>query len=312
MLINTFFTIIASVFIFLFAIQKFSRQIHSLTSERMKKIIEFSTLTPIRGVFVGSILTAIIQSSTATTIMIIGFVDAGLISFYNSLGMIIGTNIGTTITSQLIAFKLLYMAPYILIAGFLLEKTDSRYQKYGRAIFYFGLILQSLLFITMITEPIQRDPFVIEIFSKITNIFVAILAGIVATTILQASAVVSGIVIILVSQGFFNFEQAFGIIMGANIGTTSTALIASSILNVSAKKTAIAHFLFNLIGVMIFLPFVKPFSSLIQILNISADKEVAMAHLLFNLLNAIIFVIFIEYFYRLVNKVYHHLFGEPK
>lgn len=309
MLINTFFTIIASVFLFLFAIQKFSKQIHGLVGEKMKKIIESATDTPIRGIFAGSILTAIVQSSTTVTVILIGLVDAGIISFYNSLGIVFGANIGTTITSQLVAFKIIYFAPYILILGFILERTNGKYQKYAKTIFYFGLVLLSLLFILMITEPLQKDPFVLEIFSNISNVYVAILAGLLATIVLQSSSVVSGIIILLVSQDLFDFNQAFGIILGANIGTTSTALIASSVMNSSAKKTALAHFLFNFIGVMVFIPFIGVFSSFMKILELSIEKEVALAYFIFNLANALLFLIFLDYFYRLINKTHHYIFG---
>ncbi|HBM45977.1 MAG: Na+/Pi-cotransporter [Parcubacteria group bacterium GW2011_GWF2_38_76] len=304
MLINTFFTIIASVILFLFSIKKFSKQIHNLGGDKIKKTLEIATMTPLRGVATGAILTAIVQSSTAVTIILVGLVDVGVITFYNSLGVILGANIGTTLTSQLVAFKIIYFAPYLVVLSFLLEHTNSRYQKYAKAVFYFGLVFLSLFFIMIVTEPLQRNPFILGIFSNISNIYLAVLAGIIATVILQSSSVVSGILILLVAQGFFDFNQAFGIILGANIGTTSTAMITSLIMNASAKKTAIAHLLFNVIGVLLFIPFINRFSAFIDTFQLSSDKSVALAYLLFNLINATLFIFFLNYFHQLINKVY--------
>lgn len=304
MLINAFFTVVASVFLFLFAIQKFSKQIHQLGGDKIKKTIERATLTPMRGIITGTILTSIVQSSTAVTVILVGLVDAGVVSFYNSIGVVLGANIGTTITSQLVAFKIIYFAPYILILGFILEKTKSKYQKYAKIIFYFGLVLLSLLFMMIITEPLTKDPFVISLFSKISNIFIAILAGVITTILFQSSSVVSGIVILLVSQGLFDFNQAFGIVLGSKIGTTSTAIIASYLMNTSAKKTAIANFIFNLIGVIVFIPFVGVMANFLTPFNFSIEKNVALAYFIFSFINSFFFLIFLDYFYRLVNIIY--------
>lgn len=308
MLINTFFTIIASVLLFLFAIKKFSRQIRSLGGDKFKGWLETATETPVRAVLTGAAVTSIVQSSTAVTVILIGLVDAGIISFYNTLGVLLGASIGTTLTTQLVAFRIIYFAPYILILGFALEYLNTRYQKYAKPIFYFGLVLLSLYYIMLITEPLKTEPIVLEIFAQISNIFFAIGAGFLATLLLQSSSVVSGIVVLLVAQGFFNFEQAFGILMGANIGTTSTALIASLVMNASAKKTALAYFLFNLIGVVFFIPLIDNLYSVIKMFNFSLDKEVAMAYSAFAMIKASVFLLFLNYFYHMVNKVYHVIF----
>jgi phosphate:Na+ symporter len=308
MLINTFFTIVASVLLFLFAIKKFSRQIRVLGGDRFKGWLETATQTPLRGVVTGAAVTSIVQSSTAVTVILIGLVDAGVISFYNTLGVLLGASIGTTLTTQLVAFKIIYFAPYIVILGFALEYLNTKYQKYAKSIFYFGLVLLSLYYIMLITGPLKTEPIVLDVFARISNVFFAIGAGFLATLLFQSSSVVSGIVVLLVAQGFFSFDQAFGILMGANIGTTSTALIASLVMNASAKKTAIAYFLFNLIGVTLFIPLVDDLHSIIRIFDFSLDKEVAMAYSAFALIKASFFLLFLNYFYHMVNKVYHVIF----
>lgn len=291
------------VFLFLFSIRKFSNQVARVAGDKFKGAMETFTKTPWRGVLFGTVITAIIQSSTATTVLLVGLVDAGTITFVNSLGVIFGANIGTTITSQLIAFNILGIAPYILIIGFLLDRFDSRWKKYGKSIFYFGLVFFCLALIAELIRPLSNDPHILSLFSGISNVFIAIFVGVIVTIFFQSSTVVASIVILLVSQAVLNFDQAFGIILGSNIGTTSTALIASSLMGKQAKRTALAHFLFNLIGVIIFLPFFNLFVLVIKSIGGSITQEVANAHLLFNLVNTFIFVILIKPFSHLINKL---------
>ncbi|HRZ30124.1 MAG TPA: Na/Pi symporter, partial [Candidatus Paceibacterota bacterium] len=136
-----------------------------------------------------------------------------------------------------------------------------------------------------------------------SNIFIAIVVGVLITVFFQSSTAVTGIVILLVAQGVLNFDQAFGIILGSNIGTTSTALIASSIMGKQARRTAVAHFLFNLVGVIIFLPFFDLFVSLVRYFGGSVTQEVANAHLLFNLVNTLVFLTVLKPFSRLISRL---------
>jgi len=302
-LITVITSIIAVVIVFLFAIEKFSRQIQSLVGEKFKLIIEKYTNTPIKGVLVGTGITSILQSSTAVSVLLVSLVESGLIPFTNSLGIIIGANIGTTITSQLVALNLLNIAPFILIAGFLLIKIKNKYQHLGKPIFYFGLIFSCLFIISVITGTFSQNGFLLSIIDHTSNLFFAILAGFIVSTILQSSSITTGIIVILASQGILNFDQAFGIILGTNIGTTTTAILASLVTGKQGKRVALAHFLFNFIGVLIFLPFVNIFSQLISNLPLDIAWQVASAHLIFNVIIAIIFVIFFNQFNRLIHKI---------
>ncbi len=291
------------VFLFLFSIRKFSNQVSRVAGDKFKSAMEAFTKTPWRGIAFGTAITAVLQSSTATTVLLVGLVEAGTITFANSLGVVFGANIGTAITSQLIAFNILKIAPYILIAGFVVDRTNSRWKKYGKSIFYFGLVFFCLALISQLIRPLSNDPQILSVFSNISNIFIAILVGILITVFFQSSTVVASLVILLVAQNILNFDQAFGIILGSNIGTTSTALIASAIMEKQAKRTAIAHFLFNLIGVIIFLPFFSLFVSAIRFIGGSVTQEVANAHLLFNLVNTAIFVILLKPFSNLISRL---------
>jgi len=292
--------IITSLCVFVFALQKFSRQMQYAAGDRMRSILHSLTSTPLRGTFIGTLFTALIQSSTATTVITVGLVDAGLISFTSSLGVIFGANIGSTVTTQLIALNLAAIAPALLIIGFVLERLKVGWQKHGRAIFYFGLVFFSLAIMVMFIEPLRDNPALLALLGKISSTGIAILAGIVTTAVLQSSGVVSGLSIVLVSTGLLSFDQAIGIVLGANVGTTVTALIASIPLHTNARRAAVAHFLFNTLGLIIFLPFLGPVTELIKYIDGPTAQEVANLHVLFNVISVVVFLIFIKPFARLV------------
>jgi len=299
--------VISVLILFLFSIRRFSEEVQRVAGKNFKKLLTKITSTPLRGTFVGAAVTSVIQSSSATTVILIGLVGAGLISFKNSLGVIFGANIGTTVTSQLVAFKLTAIAPVFIILGFLVEVFGRKYKIFGRAIFYFGLIFFSLFLISVYLEPISESQEVIDTLSSLSNIFLAILAGAIFTFLVQSSSITSGLVVVLASQGLLTLYSSIGIIFGANIGTTTTALIASIGSNEAGKKTAIAHFLFNVIGVIIFLPLILPFIDIVQSFGGSLERQVANAHLIFNVIVTIIFLVFINTFYKSVEKLYGYM-----
>lgn len=295
--------ILACVALFLFATHKFSRRIELTAGHRLKRLLSRFTATPLRGVATGFFATAALQSSTATTVMLVGLVNARLISLAESLPVIFGANIGTTLTLQFIALNGLYLAPYFMLIGFLLERIPNRYQRYGRSMFYFGLIFFSFLLISIVIEPLKSNPFLLSILSHTDGLLWSILFGIVLTTIFQSSSVASGLVVVFASQGLLSLPQAIGIILGSNIGTTSTALLASLFLGRTARQAATAHFLFNVIGVLIFLPFIPWFTNFIIRLDGNLTHQVANAHLLFNVGTALVFLVFTVPLARLVRRV---------
>lgn len=271
--------------------------------DRMREILHSLTSTPLRGTMIGTVTTALFQSSTATTVLTVGLVDAGLISFTASLGVIFGANIGSTVTTQLIALNLASIAPVILITGFILERIKVKWQKHGRSLFYFGLVFFSLAVMVLFIEPLKDNPTLLSILSSISSMGEAILVGFLVTAVIQSSGVVSGLSVILVSQGLLTFEQAIGIILGANIGTTVTALIAALPLHTNARRAAMAHLLFNALGVIIILPFLSPVLTFIKYIDGATAQEVANFHLLFNIASALLFLIFIKPFARLVSLI---------
>ncbi|MDP3882223.1 MAG: Na/Pi symporter [Nanoarchaeota archaeon] len=297
----TFTTVlISAIILFLFGIEHFSREIQRVAGERFKRSLSKITNNKWSGAFLGFSTTALAQSSTAITVILVSLVNSGVIKFTQSLGIIIGSNVGTTLTGQLIAFKLTAFAPIFIIAGFIVSLIGGKYKVIGKPLFYFGLVFFSLELISDIVSPLSNDPNIIKIISYSSNVFIAVLAGAVLTLILQSSAVTTGLVIVFTASGLISLDQGIPLLLGANIGTTATALIAATMMNKEAKKTALAHFLFNLLGVLIILPFLGPFTDLVSQFGQTEANKLANAHTIFNVAIAIIFLLALTPFRKLV------------
>ena len=299
---------LTAVILFVFGLEHFSQEIEKISGERFRKSLGKATRLPIVGVLLGAIITAIIQSSSATSVITIGLVNAGVLSFKNSVGIIFGSNIGTTITAQLVAFKLTAFAPVFIIAGFLLSLFRSRYSFIGRSVFFFGFIFFSLNLISSSLAPLQNDQGFTELLIQPQNPLLAILVGCLITAILQSSSVTTGLAIIFTQQGLLGLENAVPLIMGANIGTTATAMIAMFNMDIAAKKTALSHFLFNVGGVIIFIPVLLVFGHRLGEVDMEPAVALANIHLVFNIVTSLIFLLLIGPFTRLVDS----MLGEGK
>ncbi len=292
---------VTAIILFIFGLEHFSKEIEKISGEKFRKTLGGATKIPIIGVLIGGVVTAIIQSSSATSVITISLVNAGVLSFKNSIGIIFGSNIGTTITAQLVAFKLTAFAPVFIIVGFLLSLLRSRYSIFGKAIFYFGFVFFSLNLISSSLQPLQNNAALIDLLTQPQNPFYAILFGCLFTAIVQSSSVTTGLAIIFAQQGLLSLENAVPLIMGANIGTTATALIAVFNMDIAAKKTALCHFLFNVGGVLLFTPALLLFGDRLKYVDMEPSVALATIHLVFNVLTSIIFVIFIGPFGKLVD-----------
>ena len=299
---------LTAIILFVFGLENFSKEIERLSGERFRKFLGNVTRIPVIGLVLGALVTAIIQSSSATSVIAISLVNAGVLSFKNSLGIIFGANIGTTITAQLIAFKLTAFAPVFIIIGFVLSTIKSRYSIFGKAIFYFGFVFFSLNLISSSLQPLQNNPALIEILTQPQNPLYAILFGCVFTALVQSSSVTTGLAVIFTQQGILSLENAVPLIMGANIGTTATALIAMFSMDVAAKKTALSHFLFNFLGVLMFLPVLLIFGNRLNEVTIEPAVALANIHLVFNIAASLVFIVFVGPFSRVVDR----LMGEGK
>jgi phosphate:Na+ symporter len=296
-------TSLALVVIFIFAVQKFSRNIQRTAGERLKNILNRSTDKPYKGVIGGALVTGIIQSSTATSVILVGLVNAGVMQATNAISVVVGANIGTTITAQLVALNMTYISPIIVICGFIIAHTHSKFKKYGKGIFYFGVIFLSLFIISNIVSPLKDNIAIQNILSSTNNFYTSIIVGIIITAILQSSSVFTGLVLVFASQGLVTLPAAIGFMLGSNIGTPLTAIIASTSTGIDAKKVAISHMTFNILGVLLLLPFIQLFISLLGIISDNEIQQIVNAHFLFNTICAVVCIIFFDKFEKLVTIV---------
>ncbi len=299
---------LTAIILFVFGLENFSAEIQQISGERFRKFLARATNIPLIGLLIGALVTAVIQSSSATSVIAVSLVNAGVLSFKNSVSIIFGANVGTTVTAQLVAFKLTAFAPLLIIVGFLLSLLRSRFAIFGKSIFYIGFVFFSLNLISASLQPLQQSPELVDYLTRPQNPLYAILVGCLFTAVVQSSSVTTGLAIILSQQGLLSLENAVPIIMGANIGTTATVLISIFNMDLAAKKTALSHLLFNLGGVLLFLPVFLLFGD--RLSQVRTDPAIALAniHLAFNLGTSLVFIIFLGPFTRLVDK----LLGEGK
>ncbi|MBN2058198.1 MAG: Na/Pi cotransporter family protein [Candidatus Saganbacteria bacterium] len=304
---NIIFGVLGGLGLFLFGMKNMSEGLQKIAGQGMRKILELLTKTTIAGVAVGAAVTAIIQSSSATTVMLIGFVQAGLMTLKQSIGVVYGANIGTTITAQIIAFKIhKYALPAIGLGVFLYFFFPKRKLKHfgqillGFGMLFFGLAIMSEVFIPLKQSPEFRQLFVL--FSR--NPLLAVLTGTALTMIVQSSSATVGITMALAGAGLLDFVTAFAVVLGDNIGTTITAQLAALNGNITAKRTAWAHTLFNLFGAgymllllnvridgqPVFLHFINLITPGNAFAGENIERAVANSHSLFNIFNCIIFI----------------------
>jgi phosphate:Na+ symporter len=286
-------TCIAAVMLFLHSLQSFSREVRVLGRDKLRTWLTAATRNRFNGFALGAIATALVQSSSAITALTVTFVNAGLFTFSGSLAVMLGANVGTTITAWLVSFKLTGLGAFAIIIGTLLSVVPGHARVAAKSVFYFGLIFLSLDLISTALTPFRDDPWLIELLADARVPWIGVLAGIVATIAVQSSSVTTGLVILLVQQGVLTPEAAVAIVIGANIGTCATGLIASIPMDKFARRAASANLMFNFIGTAVIFPFITPFAAFI-IGNFDRPAiAVAMAHLIFNLGITLLFLPFL-------------------
>lgn len=294
------FALVPGLILFLYGIENFSKEIINSVGERFRETLGKLTKDRWRGAAFGALLTATVQSSAATTVIAVSLVNAGTISFASSLGVIVGANIGTTITAQLVAFKLTAFGPVFILIGFVWGLIGGRYKFIGKPLFYFGLVFFGLQLISGSLDPIREDPQIISLIANLDNFFIALLVGVIFTTAVQSSSVTSGLMVVLASSGLLTLEQAIPVILGANIGSTTTTLFASAKMDLWARRAAVAHLLFNVAGVLIFIPLAGLLATVVVDLGDDVGQQVANAHLIFNVVTAVIFLVLLRQFQKVV------------
>lgn len=301
-LLQGIFAAISAVVLFLYGLQGFSRELQEIGGVRLKLWLERVTAKSWRGFLIGALATAVVQSSSSITSLAVTLVNSGVISFRASLGVLLGANVGTTATAWLVSFKLTGIGPVFIVLGALTSAVPSRWRMAGKAIFYFGLVFFALDLISSTLGPLRDQPLVREWLAKATTPWLGVLLGFVFTALVQSSSVTTGLAIILVQQGVLPAQAAIPIVIGANVGSTSTALLASLTMSETARAAAIAGALFNVVGVLLYFPFLTPFSNWLFAAFESPGRAVAGAHLIFNLTIGLLFLTLLHRIEPLLSK----------
>lgn len=313
-------TLFGGLALFIYGMNLMSDGLQKAAGEKMKGILAMLTKNPLIGVLAGALVTAVIQSSSATTVMVIGFVSAGLMNLPQAISIILGANIGTTITAQLVAFKIGDYAWAFVIIGFILYFFMAKKEKLmdvGQVVFGFGVLFVGLNIMGDAMEPLSATPQFAEMMLKVADIPVlGVIVGAVLTAIIQSSSASIAVLQNLASTAgpdgvtsIVGLVGAIPILFGTNIGTTVTALLASIGGTINAKRTAIAHTIFNIGGTLLFIwftPFIADFIEIISPKGPEIDvisRQIANAHLSFNVATTIVFLPLIPLLVKFITKL---------
>lgn len=296
--------LVGGLALFLYAMKTMSDNLQSVAGNEMKNILKKLTNTPLKGVLIGAAVTGIIQSSSATTVMLVGLVNAGIMTLSQAVGVVMGANIGTTMTAQLIAFKIGNYAFLFVIIGvtMLFLRSNRSMEKWSYVVLSFGLLFIGLEVMSDAVKPLQSSQSAKDLMIMLSgNPFTGILTGTIFTMLIQSSSASIGIVIVLAMNQLIPYEGALYLVFGDNIGTTITAWLASISVNRTAKRVAAVHTLFNLFGTIIFsfLTYMGVYTQFINYItpgniynNENIARHIANAHTFFNVLNTLVFLPF--------------------
>ena len=313
------FGLLGGLAIFLFGMNMMSESLQKAAGEKMKSVLAFLTRNPVLGVLSGALVTAVLQSSSATTVMAIGFVSAGLMTLPQAISIIFGANIGTTMTAQIIAFKLSDYIYIIIFTGFILtliaRKEKIRY--IGQTILAFGLLFDGIDIMGSVMKPLAGSAFFLNLIGKVAdNRFLGVLVGMMMTLVVQSSSATIAVLQNFASQSaagttasILGLAGAIPILLGDNIGTTITAVLASLNQNINAKRTALAHCIFNISGTLLFIWFVGPYAKFIQWISPKGaevdiiSRQIANAHTGFNITMTLIWTPLLPIMVKIVMKL---------
>lgn len=290
---GTILTMAGGLGLFLFGMELMSDSIEKVAGARLRRILEIFTTNRFMGMIVGIIFTGIIQSSSACTVMVVSFVNSGLMNLYQAAGVILGANIGTTITSQLVSFNLSKIAPSILLVGVvvMMFTKKEKVRKVAEVVVGFGILFVGLSTMSQAMANMKNEPQVVNLLMSLKNPFLATLMGFALTAIIQSSSVTVSIVLLLANQDLLPLPITLYIILGCNIGACATAMLASMTGKKDAKRAALIHLLFNIIGtVIIYIALFVAGNQIVELIkSISADngRFVANAHTLIKIAQVI-------------------------
>jgi phosphate:Na+ symporter len=306
------------VALLLFGLDQLATTLREVAGDRLRTLLGRVTSNRWLGVFVGATATAVVQSSSATTVLVVGFVAAGLMSLVGSLGVILGSNVGTTITAQIVAFDVVDWALAIVAVGFLMMMVTrgDRARGWGKALLSLGLVFLGMGAMGNSMEPVRQQPEVADFLARLSNPVLGALAGAALTAIVQSSSAVTVLAIVLASQGILNLESGIAVVIGANIGSSVTAVIASAGRPADAKRAALAHVIFNVAAGVVWLALLGPLASMAaavsptypslsgaERLAAEVPRQLANAHTLFNVATVAVFVWLLDPLARLLHRL---------
>ncbi len=304
--------------LFLFGMEQMADALKAVAGERMKTILAKLTANRIMGAATGALVTAVIQSSSVTTVLVVGFITAGLMSLSQSVGIIMGANIGTTITAQIVAFKVTKGALLMIGVGFsmLFLSRREKIKQYGGMLMGLGLVFFGMSVMSDAMEPLRSYQPFLDLMIRMENPLIGIMIAAVFTGLIQSSSAATAIVIVMAGQGFITLPAGIALAFGANIGTCVTAMLASIGKPREAVRAALVHVIFNVAGVLLWVMFIDQLAQLvtwlspshpeltgIERLGAETPRQIANAHTIFNVANMLVFIWFTTYIARLVETL---------
>ena len=318
-ILQTVFGLLGGLAIFIFGMNMMSESLQKAAGEKMKKILGILTINPVMGVLAGALTTAVLQSSSATTVMVIGFVSAGLMTLPQGISVILGANIGTTMTAQLLAFKISDYILIIIFIGFILSfvMKNEKIKSIGQTIFSFGLLFEGIEIMGSVMKPLASSPVFISMIQHVSDVPVlGVAVGTLMTLVVQSSSATIAVLQNFASQAgpdgvtsIMGLAGAIPVLLGDNIGTTITALIACIGQSRDAKRTALAHCTFNISGALLFIWFTKPYAQFITMISTKGPeveviaRQIANAHTVFNITMTLIWLPLIWLLVKIVTRI---------
>ncbi len=300
-------SIIAGLVLFLYAVNNLSESIQAIIGDNVNNWIQKFTSNTFSSLLVGVVVTTLLDSSSAVIIITIVLVNSKILTFRQAMGIVLGANIGTTISSQIIAMDIGKYSPVLLLLGFVLLfiSKSKRINKIGKMILYFGVLFFGLFTMENAVEPLKDTAYFSEWMKKTERPIIGAMIGAFVTLVIQSSSATVGMAIILAKKGLLSITGGIAVMIGAELGTCSDTLIATINGSRSALKTGIFHLIFNIFSIIVGLILFYPFQHLVTIIsqNATLERTIANAHMLFNILGVLIFVWTVPLFEKLLNKL---------
>ena len=306
-MLNIILEVCAGLVLFLYAISSLSKTLIHAIGDKANHWIQKFTSNTLSSILVGAVITTLLDSSSAVIIITIILVNSKILSFKQAMGIVLGANIGTTVSSQIISLNIGKYSPVLLVAGFLLIlfSKKEQFQNIGKVILYFGLLFFGLYTIENAVEPLKNEVFFADLMKKVENPIAGSIVGAIVTLFIQSSSATVGMAILLTKKGFLSLTGGIAIMLGAELGTCSDTIIATIRGSRAAIKTGLFHVSFNLLSICLGLILFTPFVVLVNKISAgtSIERALANAHMIFNVSGVLLFAWTLPFFEKILNKL---------